>query len=127
MITTSSKIEGRKPSGLIETVDIMDLIPCVRSVHYITQDLALLGVKIVTMCPPWHCWQLSGSSGALNGLGNGGEFPPCRAFPYREVWVGCIHEKLAQDFWTVLKYGYNRLPGAPRVPVLPVTPSLIIA
>ncbi|GJW32304.1 retrovirus-related pol polyprotein from transposon TNT 1-94 [Tanacetum coccineum] len=41
MITTSSKMEGRKPSGLMETVDIMDLIPCVGSVHCITQDLAL--------------------------------------------------------------------------------------
>ncbi|GJZ77030.1 hypothetical protein Tco_0641702 [Tanacetum coccineum] len=47
MITTSSKMEGRKPSGLMETVDIMDLIPCVGSVHCITQDLALSGVRIV--------------------------------------------------------------------------------
>ncbi|GJU28740.1 hypothetical protein Tco_1167361 [Tanacetum coccineum] len=43
MITTSSKMEGMKPSGLMETVDIMDLIPCVGSVHCITQDLALSG------------------------------------------------------------------------------------
>ncbi|GJZ68890.1 hypothetical protein Tco_0632440 [Tanacetum coccineum] len=28
MITTSSKMEGMKPSGLMETLDIMDLIPC---------------------------------------------------------------------------------------------------
>ncbi|GJU12588.1 hypothetical protein Tco_1134984 [Tanacetum coccineum] len=46
MITTSSKMEGRKPSGLMETVDIMDLIPCVGIVHCITQDLALSGVRI---------------------------------------------------------------------------------
>ncbi|GJV02735.1 reverse transcriptase domain-containing protein [Tanacetum coccineum] len=46
MITTSSKMEGRKPSGLMETVDIMDLISCVGSVHCITQDLALSGVRI---------------------------------------------------------------------------------
>ncbi|GJR45292.1 retrovirus-related pol polyprotein from transposon TNT 1-94 [Tanacetum coccineum] len=46
MITTSSKMEGRKPSGLMETMDIMDLIPCVGSVHCITQDLALSGVRI---------------------------------------------------------------------------------
>ncbi|GJU04590.1 hypothetical protein Tco_1121020 [Tanacetum coccineum] len=43
MITTSSKMEGMKPSKLMETVDIMDLIPCVGSVHCITQDLALSG------------------------------------------------------------------------------------
>ncbi|GJR63048.1 hypothetical protein Tco_0409270 [Tanacetum coccineum] len=48
MNTTSSKMEGRKPSRLMETVDIMDLIPCVGSVHCITQDLALSGVRIVT-------------------------------------------------------------------------------
>ncbi|GKA65061.1 hypothetical protein Tco_0764768 [Tanacetum coccineum] len=45
MITTSSKMEGRKPSGLMETVDILDLIPCVGSVHCITQDLALSAKK----------------------------------------------------------------------------------
>ncbi|GJX88848.1 hypothetical protein Tco_0579196 [Tanacetum coccineum] len=48
MITTSSKIEGKKPSGLMETMDIMDLIRCVGSVHCITYDLALSGVRIVT-------------------------------------------------------------------------------
>ncbi|GJW28999.1 reverse transcriptase domain-containing protein [Tanacetum coccineum] len=36
MITTSIKMEGRKPSGLMETMDIIDLIPCVGSVHCIT-------------------------------------------------------------------------------------------
>ncbi|GKE56350.1 hypothetical protein Tco_1495535, partial [Tanacetum coccineum] len=41
MITTNNKMEGRKPSGRIETMDIMDLIPCVGNVHCITQDLAL--------------------------------------------------------------------------------------
>ncbi|GJR74227.1 hypothetical protein Tco_0086592 [Tanacetum coccineum] len=51
MITTSSKIEGRKPLGLMETVDIMDLIPCVGSVHCITQDLALSGFKCKTLKP----------------------------------------------------------------------------
>ncbi|GKG34539.1 hypothetical protein Tco_0437235, partial [Tanacetum coccineum] len=48
MITTSSRMEGRKPSGLMETMDIMDLIPCVGSVHCITQDHALSDVRIVT-------------------------------------------------------------------------------
>ncbi|GKA55317.1 hypothetical protein Tco_0754266 [Tanacetum coccineum] len=47
MITTSSKIEGRKPSRLMETIDIMELIPCVGSIHCITQDLALSDVIIV--------------------------------------------------------------------------------
>ncbi|GKC77116.1 hypothetical protein Tco_1127890 [Tanacetum coccineum] len=45
---SSSKMEGRKPLGLMETMDIMDLIPCVGSVHCITHDLALSGVTIVT-------------------------------------------------------------------------------
>ncbi|GKA36442.1 reverse transcriptase domain-containing protein [Tanacetum coccineum] len=47
MITTSNKMEGRKPSRLMETIDIMDLIPFVGSVLYITQDLALSDVRIV--------------------------------------------------------------------------------
>ncbi|GJV40214.1 uncharacterized mitochondrial protein-like protein [Tanacetum coccineum] len=47
MITTSNKIEGRKPSGLMETMDIMDLIPCVGSLHCIKQDLALSGEVIL--------------------------------------------------------------------------------
>ncbi|GKB85355.1 hypothetical protein Tco_0957627 [Tanacetum coccineum] len=33
MITTSSKMEGRKPSGLMKTMDIMDSSLC-RSVHW---------------------------------------------------------------------------------------------
>ncbi|GJV27685.1 zf-CCHC domain-containing protein [Tanacetum coccineum] len=41
MITTNNKMEGGKPSGLMETVDIMDLIPCVGNVHCITRDHAL--------------------------------------------------------------------------------------
>ncbi|GJZ87302.1 retrovirus-related pol polyprotein from transposon TNT 1-94 [Tanacetum coccineum] len=41
MIITNNKMEGRKPSRLMETVDIMDLIPSVGSVHCITQDLVL--------------------------------------------------------------------------------------
>nr|GEX02193.1 reverse transcriptase domain-containing protein [Tanacetum cinerariifolium] len=40
-------MEGRKPSGLMETMDIMDPIPYVGSVHYITQDFALSGVLYV--------------------------------------------------------------------------------
>ncbi|GKC88174.1 hypothetical protein Tco_1148823 [Tanacetum coccineum] len=41
-------MEGRKSLRLMETVDIMDLIPFVRSVLCIIQDHALLGVKIAT-------------------------------------------------------------------------------
>ncbi|GJV82064.1 hypothetical protein Tco_1517934 [Tanacetum coccineum] len=48
MIITNNKMEGRKPSRLMETVDIMDLIPSVGSVHYITQDLVLSDVRIAT-------------------------------------------------------------------------------
>nr|GEX71983.1 ribonuclease H-like domain-containing protein [Tanacetum cinerariifolium] len=39
-------MEGRKPSRLMETIDIMDLIPSVGNVHCIIQDHALSGVRI---------------------------------------------------------------------------------
>ncbi|GKA54109.1 hypothetical protein Tco_0753058 [Tanacetum coccineum] len=48
MITTNNKMEGKKPSRIMETVDIMDLIPFVRSVLCITQDLKLSDVRIET-------------------------------------------------------------------------------
>ncbi|GKC18285.1 hypothetical protein Tco_1020435 [Tanacetum coccineum] len=48
IITISSKMEGMKSLRLMETVDIMDLIPFVGSVLCITQDRALLGVRIAT-------------------------------------------------------------------------------
>nr|GEY23226.1 hypothetical protein [Tanacetum cinerariifolium] len=41
MISTSSKMEGSKPLRLMETMDIMDLIPSIVNVHYITQDHTL--------------------------------------------------------------------------------------
>nr|GEW04261.1 reverse transcriptase domain-containing protein [Tanacetum cinerariifolium] len=44
----SSKMEGRKPSRLMETIDIIDLVPSVGNVHCITQDHALSGVRIAT-------------------------------------------------------------------------------
>ncbi|GKD10646.1 hypothetical protein Tco_1190331 [Tanacetum coccineum] len=44
----NNRDNNKKPSGLMETVDIMDPIPCVGSVHCIIQDLALSGVRIVT-------------------------------------------------------------------------------
>ncbi|GKC19549.1 reverse transcriptase domain-containing protein [Tanacetum coccineum] len=48
MITISRKMEGSKSSRLMETVDIMDLIPFVGCVLYITQDHALSVVRIAT-------------------------------------------------------------------------------
>ncbi|GKB57164.1 hypothetical protein Tco_0913350 [Tanacetum coccineum] len=48
MITISSKAEARKPSRLMEIVDIMDLISSVGSVHCITQDHAQSDVRIAT-------------------------------------------------------------------------------
>ncbi|GKE07370.1 hypothetical protein Tco_1399388 [Tanacetum coccineum] len=48
MIIINNKMEGRKPSRLMEIVDIMDIIPSVGSVHCITQDRALLDVRIAT-------------------------------------------------------------------------------
>ncbi|GJT76598.1 hypothetical protein Tco_1043323 [Tanacetum coccineum] len=52
MITIRSKMEDRKSSRLMETVDIMDLIPFVGNVLYITQDRALSGVRIATKLVP---------------------------------------------------------------------------
>ncbi|GKA56741.1 putative reverse transcriptase domain-containing protein, partial [Tanacetum coccineum] len=46
MITIRSKMEDRKSSRLMETVYIMDLIPFVGNVLYITQDRAPSGVRI---------------------------------------------------------------------------------
>ncbi|GJY36065.1 putative reverse transcriptase domain-containing protein [Tanacetum coccineum] len=47
MITICSKMEDRKSSRLMETVDIMDLIPFVGNVLYITQDRAPSGFDVV--------------------------------------------------------------------------------
>ncbi|GJW45778.1 hypothetical protein Tco_0077424 [Tanacetum coccineum] len=46
MITSSSKIEGRKPLGLMETVDIMDLIPCVGSSQLMGIQLLQLDLRL---------------------------------------------------------------------------------
>ncbi|GJT98669.1 hypothetical protein Tco_1094187 [Tanacetum coccineum] len=48
LLTNNSKMEGKKSLRLMEIVDIMDLIPFVGSVLYITQDRALLSVRIAT-------------------------------------------------------------------------------
>ncbi|GKF75870.1 hypothetical protein Tco_0225314, partial [Tanacetum coccineum] len=54
MITTnSSRIEGKKPSGLmlssqLKTVGILEAFPYVRNAPCITQDLALSSVKLAT-------------------------------------------------------------------------------
>ncbi|GJT57686.1 putative reverse transcriptase domain-containing protein [Tanacetum coccineum] len=53
MITNNSRIEGKKPSGLmlspqLKTVGILEAFPCVRNAPCITQDLAMLSVKLAT-------------------------------------------------------------------------------
>ncbi|GKB91191.1 putative reverse transcriptase domain-containing protein [Tanacetum coccineum] len=53
MITNNNRIEGEKPSGLmlspqLKTKDILKAFPCVRNAPYITQDLALLSVRLAT-------------------------------------------------------------------------------
>ncbi|GJW54250.1 hypothetical protein Tco_0098335 [Tanacetum coccineum] len=53
MITTNSKIEDKKPLGLmlspqLKTVGILEAFPCVKSVPCITQDLALSSVRLAT-------------------------------------------------------------------------------
>nr|GEW53786.1 reverse transcriptase domain-containing protein [Tanacetum cinerariifolium] len=53
MITTNSRIEGKKPSGLmlppqIKTKGILETFLCVKDVPYITQNLALLSVRLAT-------------------------------------------------------------------------------
>ncbi|GJS93176.1 hypothetical protein Tco_0800144 [Tanacetum coccineum] len=49
MITTNSRIRGKKPSGLIlPTKGIMETFLCTRDALYITQDLVLSYVILVT-------------------------------------------------------------------------------
>ncbi|GJR53879.1 putative reverse transcriptase domain-containing protein [Tanacetum coccineum] len=57
MITNNNRVEGKKPSGLVlppqlKTKGILETFLCVKDVPYITQDLALLGVRLATRrCP----------------------------------------------------------------------------
>ncbi|GJS56713.1 putative reverse transcriptase domain-containing protein [Tanacetum coccineum] len=58
MITTNSRIEGKKLSGLmlppqLKTISILEAFPFVRNVPCITQDLALSSVRLATrnQCP----------------------------------------------------------------------------
>ncbi|GKD04492.1 hypothetical protein Tco_1179466, partial [Tanacetum coccineum] len=45
MITTTSRIEDKKPSKLIlPPIDMLGTFPCVRDVDYITRDLAVSSV-----------------------------------------------------------------------------------
>ncbi|GJV82695.1 putative ribonuclease H-like domain-containing protein [Tanacetum coccineum] len=53
MITTNSRIEDKKPSGLmlspqLKIVGILEAFPCVKSAPCITQDLALSSVRLAT-------------------------------------------------------------------------------
>ncbi|GJR55635.1 putative reverse transcriptase domain-containing protein [Tanacetum coccineum] len=53
MITNNNRIEGKKLSGLmlspqLKTVGILEAFPCVRNAPCITQDLALLSVRLAT-------------------------------------------------------------------------------
>ncbi|GJV84535.1 putative reverse transcriptase domain-containing protein [Tanacetum coccineum] len=49
---TQRKIEGRKPSELMETIDILDLIPCVGR-HYLPTNCYLVaGDFLTTLLPP---------------------------------------------------------------------------
>ncbi|GJT02611.1 reverse transcriptase domain-containing protein [Tanacetum coccineum] len=49
MITTNSRIEGKKPSGLmLPPMGILEIIPCVKGAPCITQDLALSSVGLAT-------------------------------------------------------------------------------
>ncbi|GKE99133.1 hypothetical protein Tco_0022484, partial [Tanacetum coccineum] len=53
MITNNNKIEGKKLSRLmllpqLKTVGILEAFPCVRNAPCITQDLALLSVRLAT-------------------------------------------------------------------------------
>nr|GEV13261.1 hypothetical protein [Tanacetum cinerariifolium] len=49
MITTNSRIRGKKPLGLIQpTKGTMENFLCVRDALYITQDLVLSDVRLVT-------------------------------------------------------------------------------
>ncbi|GJV09748.1 hypothetical protein Tco_1351289 [Tanacetum coccineum] len=48
MITTTSKIEDKKPSKLIlPPMDMLETFPYVRDVDYITRDLAVSSVRLM--------------------------------------------------------------------------------
>ncbi|GJT04461.1 putative reverse transcriptase domain-containing protein [Tanacetum coccineum] len=69
MISTNNRIEGRKPSGSmllpqLKTVGMLDPILCVRDALYITQDLVLSDVRLVTK------WAIRPGTGATLTLLN---------------------------------------------------------
>ncbi|GJT89068.1 hypothetical protein Tco_1070785 [Tanacetum coccineum] len=48
MITTTSRIEDKKPSKFIlPPMGILETIPCAKDVDYITQDLAVSSVRLM--------------------------------------------------------------------------------
>ncbi|GKD54572.1 putative reverse transcriptase domain-containing protein [Tanacetum coccineum] len=53
MITNNNRIEDKKSAGLmlspqLKTISMLETFPCVRNAPYITQDLALLSVRLAT-------------------------------------------------------------------------------
>ncbi|GKB48134.1 hypothetical protein Tco_0898887 [Tanacetum coccineum] len=47
MITTTSRIEDKKPSKFIlPPMGILGIVPCAKDVDYITQDLAVSSVRV---------------------------------------------------------------------------------
>ncbi|GJX82738.1 hypothetical protein Tco_0332219 [Tanacetum coccineum] len=66
MITTTSKIEDKKPSKLIlPPMDMLETFPYVRDVDYITRDLAVSSVRISTLETTLEDIQLSSESSSI--------------------------------------------------------------
>ncbi|GKB27586.1 putative reverse transcriptase domain-containing protein [Tanacetum coccineum] len=72
MITTNSRIEGKKPSRLmlppqLETIGILETFPCVNDAPCITQDLALSSVRLVTREKEHYKNQCSKANNSAHG------------------------------------------------------------
>ncbi|GJY72334.1 hypothetical protein Tco_0476037 [Tanacetum coccineum] len=68
MITTTSKIEDKKPSKLIlPPMDMLETFPYVRDVDYITRDLAVSSVRdeLATLETTLEDIQLSSESSSI--------------------------------------------------------------
>ncbi|GJY63189.1 hypothetical protein Tco_0464649 [Tanacetum coccineum] len=68
MITTTSRIEDKKPSKLIlPPMDMLETFPCVRDVDYITRDLAVSSVRdeLATLETTLEDIQLSSESSSI--------------------------------------------------------------
>ncbi|GKG42551.1 hypothetical protein Tco_0476849 [Tanacetum coccineum] len=66
MITTNSKIKDKKPLELIlPPMDILETLPYVKDVYYITWDIAMSSVRISTLETTLRDIQVSSESSSI--------------------------------------------------------------